>query len=159
MGQLEIRKAILADVPAVQRLIKDHAAEDLLLPRTLSYLYENVRDFFVACLEGQVIGCASLHVMWSDLAEVKSVAVTPEHKGQGYGRRLVEACLEEARQLGVAKVFVLTLVPAFFERLGFQPLDKDELPRKIWGECIHCPRFPDCDEVALAVETGPGTKA
>ncbi|MFQ6132892.1 MAG: N-acetyltransferase [Armatimonadota bacterium] len=154
MAEVEIRRAVIADVTAIQALIKDHAAEDLLLPRTLSYLYENVRDFFVACVDGQVIGCGSLHVMWDDLAEVKSLAIAPGHKGKGYGRRLVEACLEEARQLGVEKVFVLTLVPPFFERLGFKPVDKEELPRKIWGECVNCPHFPDCDEVALALDIG-----
>ncbi len=148
----EIRKATVEDVPAIQALINASAKRDLMLPRSLNYLYENLRDFWVMALDGELIACAALHVMWGDLAEVKSVAVANGHQGQGHGRRLVMECLREATELRVSKVFALTLVPAFFERLGFRPIDKNDLPRKIWGECVHCPHFPDCDEVALAVD-------
>ena len=112
-------------------------------------MYENIRDYFVVRQGERVIACASLHVMWSDLAEIKSVAVAEGSQGQGIGDQLVKTCLKEAKELGMPTVFCLTYKPAFFERLGFSQLDKMELPRKVWGECYRCPKFPDCDEVAL----------
>lgn len=147
-----IRKARIPDVPEMQKLINSFAVKDAMLPRALNAIYENIRDYFVLESSDRVIGCCALHVTWGDLAEVKSLAVDEPMQGSGYGRRLVEACLAEAREMGVPKVFALTYVPGFFEKLGFHRVDKATLPQKIWSECINCPKFPDCGEEAVAIE-------
>jgi amino-acid N-acetyltransferase len=144
-----IEKARISDVAQMHELINYFADKGEMLARPLSEIYENVRDYFVVRQGEQVIACAALHVMWSDLAEVKSVAVAEGSQGQGLGDRLVTACLDEAKKLGMPTVFCLTYKPAFFERYGFSQLDKMELPHKVWGECYRCPKFPNCDEVAL----------
>ncbi len=144
-----VEKARISDVTQMHELINYFADKDEMLPRSLSEIYENIRDYFVVRQGERIIACAALHVMWSDLAEIKSVAVAEGSQGQGLGDQLVEACLKEAKELGMPTVFCLTYKPAFFERLGFSQLDKMELPRKVWGECYRCPKFPDCDEVAL----------
>ena len=133
----------------VQRLITTFADRDQMLHRSLSELYENVRDFLVVESGGQVVGCAALHVTWKDLAELKSLAVSEEHQGLGYGRALIESCLAEAVVVGVPKVFALTYVPALFEKLGFSLVDRSLLPRKVWTECVFCPKFADCGEIAV----------
>ena len=133
----------------MHQLINYFADKDEMLPRPLSELYENIRDYFVVRQGERVIACASLHVSWLDLAEIKSMAVVEDNQEQGIGTQLVEACLKEARELGIPTVFCLTYKPAFFEKFGFYQLDKMELPRKVWTECYHCPKFPNCDEVAL----------
>ena len=144
-----IEKAKIQDIPQIHKLINHFADRDEMLPRSLSEIYENVRDYFV-CREGDsVLACAALHVIWSDLAEVKSVAVTKKSQRQGLGTTLVEACLKEAEALGIPTVFCLTYQPAFFKRFGLSEIDKMELPRKVWTECFRCPKFPDCGEVAL----------
>jgi amino-acid N-acetyltransferase len=144
-----IEKARISDVAQMHELINYFADKGEMLARPLSEIYENVRDYFVVRQGEQVIACAALHVMWSDLAEIKSVAVAERSQGQGLGDRLVTACLDEAKKLGIPTVFCLTYKPAFFERYGFSRLDKMELPHKVWGECYRCPKFPNCDEVAL----------
>ena len=133
----------------MHRMINHFADKGEMLPRPLSELYENIRDFFVIRQDDKVIACAALHISWSDLAEVKSLAVAEGSREQGIGARLVEACLNEAKELGIPAVFCLTYRPPFFEKCGFSQIDKMELPRKIWTECYRCPKFPDCDEVAL----------
>jgi len=133
----------------MHRMINRFADKGEMLPRPLSELYENIRDFFVIRQDDKVIACAALHISWSDLAEVKSLAVAEGSQEQGIGARLVEACLNEAKGLGIPTVFCLTYQSPFFEKLGFSQIDKMELPRKIWTECYRCPKFPDCDEVAL----------
>ena len=133
----------------MHQLINYFADKGEMLPRPLSELYESIRDYFVVRQGERVIACASLHVSWSDLAEIKSVAVAEDNQKQGIGTQLVDACLKEARELGIPTVFCLTYKPAFFEKFGFYQLDKMELPRKVWTECYHCPKFPNCDEVAL----------
>jgi len=120
-----------------------------MLPRALSEVYENIRDFFVIRDGEKVVACASLHVYWSDLAELRGVAVAEEYQNQRLGGKLVGACLNEARELGIPQAFCLTYRASFFERQGFKRVDKAELPRKIWSECYRCPKFPDCDEVAM----------
>jgi len=149
-----IRRAKVGDVARMQRLINSFAEKDAMLPRSLNALYENLRDFLVIDSEDGVIGCCALHVTWGDLAEVKSLAVDQSCQGKGYGRALVEACLDDARELGVPRVFALTYVPSFFEKLGFRRIDKSALPHKIWSECINCPKFPDCGEEAVEMELG-----
>ena len=147
MNRME--KARIKDVPQMHQLVNYFADKGLMLPRSLSEIYENIRDYFVVRQGELVIACAALHVSWSDLAEVKSVAVAEESQQQRIGAQLVEACLQEAKGLGIPTVFCLTYQPTFFEKFGFSQVDKMELPRKVWSECYRCPKFPDCDEVAL----------
>lgn len=145
-----IRKARMGDVKAIQKLIAEYARKGDMLPRSLSEIYENLRDYFVFLEEGrEVIGSAAIHIMWEDLAEVRSLAVRDGHKSKGVGTQLVEACISEAIVLGIARVFALTYKPEFFEKLGFVRVDKSDLPQKIWTDCLKCSKFPDCDEVAL----------
>jgi len=144
-----VEKAKIQDVPQIHRLINYFADKDEMLARSLSEIYENIRDFFVIKQGEQIIACAALHVCWSDLAEIKSVAVAEDSQQQGIGAQLVDACLKEAKLLGIPTVFCLTYRPAFFEKFGLSQVDKMELPRKVWTECYRCPKFPDCDEVAL----------
>ncbi|HTU01593.1 MAG TPA: RNA 3'-terminal phosphate cyclase [Candidatus Sulfotelmatobacter sp.] len=144
-----IRKARAVDVPAMQRLLAAFATRGDVLPRTLNEMYQHLRDFFVAETGGDVVGMCGLFIYWGDLAEVRSLAVRESAGGRGLGSRLVRACLEEAGTLGVRRVFALTNRPGFFARIGFQPLDKQKLPQKIWKDCITCAKFSCCDEVAL----------
>ena len=144
-----MEKARISDVPQMHQLINYFADRDEMLPRPLSELYENIRDCFVVRQGERVIACALLHVFWSDLAEIRSLAVAEDSQEQGIGAQLVEACLREAKELGIAAVFCLTYKPAFFENFGFSQLDKTELSRKVWTDCYRCPKFPNCDEIAL----------
>jgi amino-acid N-acetyltransferase len=150
-------KARVSDVPQMHKLINYFADRDEMLARSLSEIYENIRDYFVVRQGERVIACVALHVSWSDLAEVKSLAVAEDCQQQGIGDQLVEASLKEAKELGIPTVFCLTYKPAFFEKGGFSQVDKAELPHKVWGECYRCPKFPNCDEVALIyhLETPP----
>ncbi len=151
---MKVEKATLGDAPQIHRLINSYAGEGFLLPRSLMEIYESIRDFFVIREGGQVVGTAALKVVWEDLAEIRSVLVSSRYKGKGWGRALIEACIEEARGLGVRKVFVLTNSPQYFARLGFKLVDKRELPHKVWSDCLKCPKFPDCDEVAMLMDIG-----
>ncbi len=144
-----VEKATIKDVPQIHELVNYFADKGEMLARPLSELYENIRDYFVVRQGERVIACAALHVSWLDLAEIKCLAVAEVSQDQGIGARLVEACLSEAKELGIPTVFCLTYKPAFFEKHGFQQRDKMELPRKVWTECYRCPKFPNCDEVAL----------
>ena len=152
-----VERARIGDAIQMHKLINDFAEKGEMLARPLSEIYENIRDYFVVREGERVIACAALHVNWSDLAEVRSVAVAEDSQRQGIGDRLIEACLSEAKELGIPKVFCLTYKPAFFERLGFTRIDKIELPHKVWSECYSCPKFPNCDEIALIchLETPP----
>ena len=149
MTTILVEKAKIRDVPQIHQLINYFADKDEMLARSLGEIYENIRDFFVVRQGERVIACATLHVSWADLAEVKSIAVAEDSQQQGVGAQLVEACLKEAQGLGIPTVFCLTYRPGFFEKFGFSQVDKMELPRKIWTDCYRCPKFPDCDEVAL----------
>ncbi len=144
-----VEKAKIRDAPQMHRLINYFADKGEMLARSLSEIYENIRDYFIVRQGERVIACAALHVSWSDLAEIKSLAVAEDSQEQGIGAKLVEACLKEARELGIPTVFCLTYKSAFFEKVGFSQIDKAELPHKVWGECYRCPKFPNCDEVAL----------
>jgi amino-acid N-acetyltransferase len=146
---VRLRKAVIADVPHMQRLINHYADAGEMLHKSLNELYENMRDFTVAEDDGRLVACAAVHVTWDDLAEIKSVAVAPETRGKGVGRMLVEQCLEEARELGLRRVFALTYRPDFFGKRGFKVIERDMLPHKVWGECIKCHKFPNCNEVAM----------
>ena len=146
---MKVDKAKVSDADTMHRLINHFADKGDVLPRALSEIYEGIKDFFVVRNEGKVVACAALHVMWLDLAEIRSVVVEEGSQNQEIGSSLVRACLDEAKALGIPTVFSLTREPAFFEKLGFHLVDKAELPRKVWGECYRCPKFPDCDEVAV----------
>src|SRR3990170_8761471 len=147
-----LRKATIDDMEKIYKLINDFAAKNVMLPRSLSELYENIRDFFVFIQDDTLIGCAALHIFWKDLAEIKSVAVEENYQKKGIGKQLIQKCLEEGKVLGINKLFVLTYIPGFFERMGFKRVDKELLPHKIWSECIKCYKFPDCEEVPLMIE-------
>ena len=147
-----IRKANVADVKSIQKLINYYAKRDKMLPRSLNELYENIRDFFVYAAGATVYGCCALHIDWEDLSEIKSLAVMPSKAGTGVGKKLLEECLKEARSLRIKKVFALTYVPGFFKQFGFKTVDKSKLPHKIWSECIKCVYFPGCKEIAVMRE-------
>ena len=146
---MKVEKAKISDVAQMHQLINDFARNGEMLARPLSELYEDIRDYFVIKDGDEVLACGSLHVSWSDLAEIRSVAVRPDAQGKGLGAMLVEACLEEAKELGINTIFCFTYQPDFFKRHRFVDIDKMELPRKVWTECFRCPKFPDCGEVAL----------
>ena len=144
-----IRKAKIEDIKQIQGLINHFAKLDLMLPRSLNELYENIRDFWVAEENRKIVGSAALHISWDDLAEIKSVAVAKNRQARGIGRELILACLDEAKQLGAKKIFVLTYKPDYFKKFGFKRVATRNLPHKIWAECINCCKFPDCQEIAL----------
>lgn len=145
-----IRKARLEDVKEVYALIAQHSRNGHILPRPIVELYGQVRDFSVwEDDRGKLAGCGALQIVWQDLAEIRSLAIEPEYEGRGLGTSLVESLMEEAREMGVERVFVLTYRIRFFERLGFARMEKSELPHKIWADCIKCAKFPECDETAL----------
>jgi amino-acid N-acetyltransferase len=146
-----IRKAILQDARQIHRLLLTYAKDGLVLSRSLMEIFESIRDFYVYVEQDRVIGAAALNICWEDLAEVRSLVVHEEFGGKGIGKQLVESCLSEARQLGIGRVFALTYQQQFFEKLGFRVIEKSELPQKIWGDCIKCAKFPECDEIALSV--------
>lgn len=146
----KIRKARLTDVQAIYDLLKHMASKGLLLPRSLSNLYEMVQTFWVGEAEdGRVAGVAALQVAWENLGEVRSLAVHDDFAGQGLGRALTEAVEREAVALGVGRMFVLTYVTEFFEKLGYEVTPLETLPQKIWAVCFQCVHYPDCKETAL----------
>jgi len=151
-GASVIRKAKISDVAGMYGLISFYADREEMLPRSLMELYAGVRDFFVAEADGKVVGCAALHIMWDDLAEIKSLAVAESYRGRGLGRQLTEACLADVLEYKVKKVFVLTDIPAFFEKFRFKKISRSHLPRMVWADCIKCPRFPDCGEIPMVLE-------
>jgi amino-acid N-acetyltransferase len=146
-----IRKATLSDVRGIHQLIAEQAKVGAILPRPMTELYSQVRDFSVSVDEetGTMVACSALHIVWEDLAEIRSLAVTTTFQRRGIGGRLIEAMVEEARDMGVHRVFVLTDRIRLFEKHDFQLMDKSLLPHKIWADCLRCTKFPECDEVAL----------
>ncbi|MGE5297265.1 MAG: N-acetyltransferase [Solirubrobacterales bacterium] len=146
---MKVRNARIPDVKAICSLINYYAEHDKMLFRSMAEIYENLQTFLVADRDGAVIGCCALEVIWSDLAEVKSLAVAAEDRGKGIGLTLVTAALDQARQLGVPRVFALTLEAKFFERAGFTIVRKEELPMKVWSDCARCPKQDECDEIAV----------
>lgn len=148
---MEFRKARFSDVEQIHKLVNDYAAEGLMLARARNVLYETLREFILAEDDGKIVGVGALHLIWDSLAEVRTMAVAPTYKGQGVGRQIVEQLLEEGRELGVTQIFALTYQPGFFAKLGFHEVPKEELPHKVWKECINCPKFPNCDETAVTI--------
>jgi amino-acid N-acetyltransferase len=150
---MKVEKAKIDDAQRIHELVNSFADKGEMLPRALSEIYENLRDFFVVRdKNGELAGCVALHINWADLAEIKSLAVSEDKQTKGLGSVLIKACLDEAKELGIPTIFCLSYKPAFFEKYSFRRVDKMELPRKVWSECYRCPKFPDCDEVALVFE-------
>ena len=154
MDQYMLRKATIADVKSIHKLLMDCASKRLLLPRSYNELYSHLRDFIVAedAETGAVVGCCALTITWEALAEVRSLVVAEQAQAKGLGRRMVEACVSDALTFGIYKVFALTYQVAFFQKLGFVEVSKDILPQKVWADCLKCPQFPECDEVAMMID-------
>lgn len=147
-----LRKAQITDVKEIQKLLTAYANRGDMLSRSLSELYESIRDFYIVEEEGRLLGTSALHIVWEDLAEVRSVAVVEDAGRKGIGSQVVGACIDEARQLGLKRIFCLTYKPDFFARFGFTIVDKSQLPHKVWGDCMKCVKFPDCDEIAMIMD-------
>ena len=146
---MNVRSATISDAKAINALISSYAEMDRMLFRSLADIYENLQTFIVAELDNNIVGCCALEVIWADLAEIKSLAIDEAYKGKGIGRELVAAAVEQAAKLRVAKVFALTLEPAFFEKSGFAIVEKDTLPMKVWSDCARCSKQQNCDEIAV----------
>ncbi len=152
---IHIRKAIIDDVQDIHKILTYYAKMDLLLPRSLSELYGHLRDYYVCETKDPsdgIQGVCGLGICWEDLAEIRSLAIKEDLTGKGAGSLLVKMCLEEAASLGLRKVFALTYVPEFFEKIGFKQVDKSVLPHKVWADCLKCAKFPNCDEIALMID-------
>ncbi len=149
MAMISFRKAKMTDVEDLHGLINDFAERGLMLPRSRNTLYESLREFTVIEDDGRLIGAGALHVIWDNLAEVRALAIRDGYRGQGLGKRLIAELLKEAGELAIHQIFALTYQVEFFKHCGFQEVVKEEMPHKVWKECINCPKFPNCDEVAV----------
>jgi amino-acid N-acetyltransferase len=147
--KLIVKKATVQDAKSIHSLINRFAQKDEMLPRSLNEIYENIRNFFICKDKNKIIGVSALHIMWENLAEIRSIAVLKDYRNRGVGKKLIDRCLNEAKELGIRKVYILTNNPAYFIKTGFKDIDKNSLPQKIWGDCLTCPKFPECDEVAV----------
>jgi amino-acid N-acetyltransferase len=154
-----IRPAKTKDATQIHWLINNYARQEQMLPRSLLSIYENIRDFHVACDEtGKVLGCSGLHFTWGDMAEVRSLAVDPNAGKKGIGRALVEANIAEARAHDLVQVYAFTYVQGFFEKLGFRVVPHEEMPRKVWMDCVTCPKMSSCDEVPMVLDLVHGAQ-
>lgn len=152
---ISTRCALLPDALQIHAIIAPYAEAGIVLPRNIAEISENVRDFIVAEEDAPIIGCGALHLYGRHLAEIRSIAVSPEHKGRGAGRALVEALLAESRRHNVTCVCLFTHTPGFFSHLGFSVAHREELPDKIYKDCAHCPKLTCCDETAMVIGTIP----
>ena len=147
---MKYRKATFDDVEAIYALVSDYATDGVMLPRSRNTLYETLRDMVIAENdEGEIVGVGGLHLIWDRLAEIRTMAVSPKMTRQGIGAEIVTRLIDEGKAVGVEKFFTLTYKPGFFQTLGFRTITKEELPHKVWKECIDCPKFPNCDEIAM----------
>lgn len=146
---ISYRKARFSDVEDILKLINDYANQGLMLPRARNTLYEGLREFILAEENEKIVGIAALHLVWEELAEIRALAVHPDKTKSGVGRKIVDMLTEEARELGVKTLFALTYQPGFFAKLNFKEVPKESVPHKMWKECINCPKFPNCDEIAM----------
>ena len=165
-SRIVILKAQIRDVEEILELINGFATSNLMLPRGPQYLYENIRDFVIAVDENVpvytltdtkevmnlIVACGSLHVLWEDIAEVRALAIHPDYHHLGLGSRVVEFMEEEARKLGIHRLFTFTLTEDFFNALGFRKISRKDLPPKVWGECSRCPKYFQCDEVGMVLD-------
>lgn len=147
-----LRPATIHDVHAVQQIINSHAELGKMLFKSYGQLYEDLRDYCVFEVDGKVVGCCALTIIWADLAEVRALAVDEDYRGRGIGRLLVEWSVAEARRLGIARLMALTYEQAFFEKLGFRVVAKETLPLKVWSDCVRCPKRDGCDEIAVVLD-------
>ncbi len=145
----EIRPATLTDIPALLSLINAYATNGIMLPRTEFEMAENIRDFVVAIEDGRLVGCGALHFYTPTSGEIRSLAVEPRLKVRGIGRHLVEILEAQARQHNLQSLFAFTYVDGFFRKLGYEEVDRGELPLKAWKDCLRCPKFQACDEIAM----------
>jgi amino-acid N-acetyltransferase len=164
--EIVIQKARIRDVEEILELVNTFAAMNLMLPRGPQYLYENIRDFVIACDSNVpvysdretrevlqlIVACGSLHVLWEDIAEIRALAIHPDYQNLGLGSKLVEYMKEEAKQLGIRRLYTFTLTEDFFKTVGFRPQDRSELPPKVWGECSRCPKYFNCDEIGMVLD-------
>lgn len=148
----QIRAATIADVPTIHHLLETYAAKGNLLPRSIGELYRHLRDFFVIELNGKIAAIGALEIFTEDLGEVRSLVVAEEFERRGLGRLMVERIIAEARQIGLRRLMALTYVPVFFHKLGFKTVGIDTLPEKVWGVCVKCYKFNNCDETAVVLE-------
>lgn len=148
---MKIRKPKISDAKEIHKLVNEFAKKEAMLPRALNELYEGIRDFIVYEDKGIIKGVCALRILWEDLAEIRSLAVKEEYQERGIGMTLLKKALKEAQDMGIKKVFALTYRPDFFKRAGFHDIDKTKLPQKIWGDCLKCHKFPDCDEHAVII--------
>lgn len=147
------RKPTFGDIEAIFELVNGYANDGVMLARSRNTLYETIRDMIVAEAEdGSIVGVGGLHVIWNELAEIRTMAVSPAHTRQGIGAEIVRRLLDEGRGIGVKRFITLTYKPGFFQTLGFRTITKEQLPHKVWKECIDCPKFPNCDEIAMTLE-------
>ncbi len=151
-SEVELRKAKISDVHTMHNLINEYAAEGLMLAKARMSLYENLRDFIIVEEEDAIVGIGALHIIWEELAEIKSLAVDKKYLKKGIGKKIVTELLKEAKILGLNKVFTLTYQVEFFYKCGFKSIDKENLPNKVWIDCVNCPKFPKCDENAMIME-------
>ncbi|SEP43493.1 N-acetyltransferase [Propionispora vibrioides] len=143
------RKATFKDVEAIHKLVNDYAEKGVMLPRSRNVLYETLRDMILAEDGGSIVGVGALHLVWDELAEIRTMAIAPDYMKQGIGREIVQLLIKEAYTLGIKTLFTLTYQPGFFAKLGFAEIPKEQLPHKVWKECINCAKFPNCDEIAM----------
>jgi amino-acid N-acetyltransferase len=148
-----IRNATIHDVPRISEIINSHAGLGKMLFKSYAQLFESLRDFAVYedPPTGRIVGCVALSIIWADLTEVRSLAVDNEHRGKGIGSKLTQWCIDEARRLGIRKLMSLTYEQRFFERLGFEVVEKETLPLKVWSDCVRCPKNEHCDEIAMVL--------
>ena len=146
---MNVRKAKISDVQAIHALISSYAERDRMLFRSIADIYEKLQTFTIVEIDGLVVGCCALEIIWSDLAEIKSLAVDGTKKAMGIGKIMVSSALEQAAALGVPRVFALTLEPDFFRKLDFEIIKKEALPMKVWSDCARCPKQQHCDEIAV----------
>lgn len=149
---MNVRKARATDGPKIYELVNYYARKDQMLGRTQLSIFENIRDFHIAEIDGKVAGCSALHITWQDMAEIRSLAVDESFQQRGIGKALVEANIAEARDHGLAQVYAFTYVKDFFLRMGFRIVPHDSLPRKVWMDCINCVKFNCCDEIAMMLD-------
>lgn len=149
---MHIRKASNRDADFIHKLANDYAASGYMLPRSLSSIYESIRDYAIVEQDGEPIAISAMKILWNDLAEIRTLAVTQEYLKQGIGTSLVEHFLQEAKEMGLSKVFTLTYLPEFFTKCGFHEVNKDQMPQKFWKDCVNCPKFPHCDEICMVRE-------
>ncbi|MCR9243582.1 MAG: N-acetyltransferase [bacterium] len=148
--EVVVRPARVADTKPILTLVNELALRQIMLPRSPASVIENIRDFLVAEVDGQLAGCGALAITWTDLGEVRSLAVHPDHQKLGLGRALVDALVADAERLGLPQLFAFTYVPDFFQKMGFAICQHEDLPHKVFNDCMHCPKFLACDEIAMS---------